>query len=123
MLTVTESHSRADTTEHHHGEHGQQSWDKLTSFFDRVWPHLAAWGLAGLIAFFAVRERLALMETNATAVLERVRALEDVDRRRDAEVSGIRDDTTRIRTLLEVLAREDQERRADERARYRQQQQ
>lgn len=94
-------------------------WGKFGELVDRLWPHLAAWGLAAMIAFFAVRERLTLMEMNATAVMERVRALEDINRRRDAEVSGIRDDTTRIRTLLEVLAKESDERRADERAEWR----
>lgn len=102
-----------------HAGRADHPWGRLGELFDRLWPHLAAWGLAGLIAFFAVRERLTMMEMNAVNLLERVKALEEVDRNRDAEVRGIRDDTTRIRTLLEVLAKESDERRADERARYR----
>ena len=102
-----------------HVESADHPWGKLGELFDRLWPHLAAWGLAGLIAFFAVRERLTMMEINAVNLLERVKALEDVDRTRDEEVRGIRDDTTRIRTMLEVLTKESDERRADERASYR----
>lgn len=117
MLTVTDSHRDDAETRDPRG-----TWGRLGEIADRLWPHLAAWGLAALLAFFAVRERMTIMEKDATALLERVRNLEKGSENRDAEVRGIRDDTTRIRTLLEVLAREYEERRADDRARIRQQQ-
>lgn len=93
--------------------------DRLVALFDQVWPHLAAWGLAALIAFFAVRERLTMMERDGAALVVRIEKLEQAQRETEHEVGGIRVDTTRIRTLVEVIAKESDERRADERARYR----
>lgn len=93
--------------------------DRLSALFDKVWPHLAAWGLAALLAFFAVRERLTLMETHAQTMLERIKALEDVDRRREIELREFREAATEIRTMLGVLVKADDERRAEERATWR----
>lgn len=59
-----------------------------------------------MIAFFAVRERLALMEGNAQRHGERLVTLEERDKERDRELRAIREDTTRTRTLLEVYLEE-----------------
>lgn len=93
--------------------------DRVAAVFDKLWPHVAAWGLAALLAFFAVRERITVMEGAAQRHFERIQSLEQQQRDRDQEVREIRDDTTRIRTLLEGLVKEAEERRAEERARLR----
>ena len=93
--------------------------DRISALFDKIWPHLAAWGLAALLAFFAVRERLTLMETNASTMLERIKALEEVDRQRNLELRQFHEAATEIRTMLGVLVKAEDERRAEERARWR----
>jgi len=93
--------------------------DRVFAVFDRLWPHVAAWGLAALLAFFAVKERLSLMEVNATTMLERVLALEQASKDQDHELRGINTNTTEIRTLLQSLVKEAEDRRGEERRAYR----
>ena len=88
--------------------------DRVAAVFDKLWPHVAAWGLAALLAFFAVRERITVMEGNTQRHGERIQSLEQAAREWDQRVRTIQDDTTRIRTILEIMREE----RAEDR-RYR----
>ena len=92
---------------------------RLLELFDKLWPHVAAWGLAALLSFFAVRERLSLMEASAGTLLERVKSLEESEREHSINIQGIRENTAASKTMLEALVKEAEERRGEERRAYR----
>jgi hypothetical protein len=120
MHTEQDSHGVPTAERARHDQSPPPLGDRLTALFDKIWPHLAAWGLAGLLAFFAVKERLTLIETNTNTMLERIRALEEVDRQRAEELREFHRTTTEIHTMLGVLVKAEDERRAEERATWRQ---
>lgn len=115
MLTVNDSPSSGALA----SDPAALTWAKVGALVDRLWPHLAAWGLAALVAFFAVKERLSLMEVNANTVLERVKRLEVRHEDQADELRGISTNTAEIRAMLEGLVKEADERRGEERRAYR----
>lgn len=92
---------------------------RLFELFDRLWPHVAAWGLAALLSFFAVRERLTMMELKNDTLIERVKVLEESERSHSLDIRGIRENTAASKTMLEALVKEAEERRGEERRAYR----
>lgn len=92
---------------------------RLFELFDKLWPHVAAWGLAAILSFLAVRERLTLMELKGDTLIERVKALEQSERDHSLDIRNIRENTAASKTMLEALVKEAEERRGEERRAYR----